>query len=531
MFWITTLFAVTNVMAEEVRVEAGESIQDALNEAAPGDIIIIAAGTYEEDLSTETHGTAEAPITVTADEDAEVVITASGEVLQIDHEYWIFDRITFDGKYGNADTIDINDGAHHARLQSIEVRRSARDCIDMGAPEGVHISKSLIHHCLYFDPDDEMRLDAHGITGGAVQDLTIENTDIHTFSGDAIQFDPGRASPGWNNIHIEGCRFWLEPLIEHTAGFLPGQIPGENAVETKTWNDGDTANLTIVDTEVWGFVQPPPPLDGEPDLRFEISNQAAFLFKENVNVSLQRVKVSDSKIAFRLRGPTSARPNGVTVHMENILVHDVDVGIRYEDELASLIMWHATFGAGIETMFDEVDSESTIPDVHNSLFLLDSLPSEVNPDQHNLIATMDDFVDASSGNHHLLETSSAIDAGAAISGVSTDIDGRDRIVGPSPDVGAYEYGGIIVPDTGGPSDTGGADDGATEPPGSIEDSGVTIDDEDRVGGVGAAEQVGEKGGCGCGVTPSKGNMNFWVLLGFVFWYRRRSKMQDEQFVT
>jgi hypothetical protein len=523
MFWIIVLLSTTSAMAAEIHIAAGESIQNALNEARPGDSIILAAGTYEEDLSTETDGTADAPITVTADEDAEVIVTASGEVLQIDHEYWIFDDIIFDGKYGNADTIEINDGAHHTRLENVEVRRSARNCIEMGTPEGVHISNSLIHHCLYFDPDEEVRLDAHGITGGAVQDLTIKNTDIHTFSGSAIQFDPGRAAPGWDNIHIEGCRFWLEPLDEHTAGFIPGQVPGKNAVDTKTWNDADTANLTIEDTEVWGFK------DG-----LDISNQSAFLFKENVTVTLRRVKVHDSEIAFRLRGPSSARPTGATVHMENILIHDVNVGIRYEDELANLIMWHVTFGAGIGTILDEVDSESTNPDILNSLFLAESLPEEVTADDHNLVATMDDFVDADSGNHHLMETSNAIDAASVISGVGQDIDGLDRIVGPAPDVGAHEYSSVITPDTGGPLDTGESaddedDDGGA--PTETEDSGVGLEvlDDDDEDDISVAELAGEKGGCGCHATPVDRHAPYWLLFSIVLLRRRWTKEESGQF--
>jgi len=517
MMW--TLALLSTATAADVTLEPGSSIQDAINDAAAGDTITLSAGTYEEDLSTETHGTAEAPITLTAAEDADVIITASGEVLQVDHAYWIIEGITFDGQYGNADTLDIGDAANHTRLENIEVRNSARDCIDMGAPQGIQISNSSIHHCLYFDTDDGERLDAHGITGGAVRDLRIENTDIHTFSGDAIQFDAGRAAPGWNDIHIEGCRFWLEPLDEDTAGFLVGQVTGENAVDTKTWNEADEANLTIVDTEAWGFKN-----------GLDISNQAAFLFKENVKVTLKRVRVHDSEIAFRLRGPTSARPKGATVHMENILVYGVDVGIRYEDELNSLTIWHATFGSGIGTLFQEADSESTDPNIQNSLFLIDVLPEEVDTDQANLLASNEDFVDADEGDHRLVETSNAIDAGTTISGISTDIDGLDRVVGPAPDVGAHEYGVVVVPDTG-DADTGesGEEDGdGGGGPDEPDDTAAPTDDREDVGGIGAAEQVGEKGGCGCSTQPIKKSPFALVLLLALGIARRRKKNSTAQ---
>src|SRR5436190_24331898 len=79
-------------------------------------------------------------------------------------------------------------------LRNSEVRRSGRDAVDMGAVDDVLIEGSLIHHALNSTGG---RSDAHGIVAGAVHRLTIRNTEIHTFSGDGIQVDPGRAAPGW----------------------------------------------------------------------------------------------------------------------------------------------------------------------------------------------------------------------------------------------------------------------------------------------------------------------------------------------
>ena len=519
MIW--TIALLTVAAAEEINLEPGAetSIQAAINDAGPGDIITLAGGTYEEDLSTESAGTEEAPITLRAAEDEEVIITSVGEVFQIDHAHWVIEGITFDGQYGNDDTIEIRTDASHTHLNNVEVKNSGRDCIDMDSPTGVRISNSTIHHCLYFDEDNDERADAHGITGGAVQDLRIENTDIHTFSGDGIQFDPGRAAPGWNNIHIEGCRFWLEALTDDTAGFSAGDIPGENAIDTKTWNDAPEATLTIIDTEAWGFK------DG-----LDISNQAAFLFKEHVKVSLHRVHVHHSEIAFRVRGPTSARPKGATVHIENTLIHDVETGIRYEDELVNLSMAHMTFGFGIESMFDEADSEDTNIDIQNSLFLIDELPEQVDGSEYNQVATDGDFIDASAGDHHLVETSNAIDAGTVISGISTDLDGNDRLVGLAPDIGAYEYGEFVTQDTG-QMDTGSDDDSPGEEGEEREESEDTAEtdaEEDAIGGIGAAEQVGEKGGCGCHTSKNQSPFAFCVLLAAITTLRRRRKFLTTQ---
>ena len=72
------LSLVLSAHSAELHVEAGESIQAVLNEAEPGDRIVIAAGTYDEDLSTESSGEEDAPITVAAAEPGAVIITHSG---------------------------------------------------------------------------------------------------------------------------------------------------------------------------------------------------------------------------------------------------------------------------------------------------------------------------------------------------------------------------------------------------------------------------------------------------------------------
>ena len=129
MIGILLHYAMASATAATIYVEVGESVQTAMNEASPGDTIVLAEGTYEEALSTEVDGSEGSPITVTAEADAKATITARGEVLQIDHAHWVFENINFDGQFGESDTIDIKDGAHHTELRNVTVSRSGRDCI------------------------------------------------------------------------------------------------------------------------------------------------------------------------------------------------------------------------------------------------------------------------------------------------------------------------------------------------------------------------------------------------------------------
>ncbi len=66
-------------------------------------------------------------------------------------------------------------------------------------------------------------------------------------------------------------------------------------------------------------------------------------------------------------------------------------------------------------------------------------------DDHNLIGTDPLFVDAGGDDFHLQAGSPAIDAGATIAGVTTDIAGVPRPNGAAYDIGAYEYHVIVVP--------------------------------------------------------------------------------------
>ena len=159
-------------------------VQHGLNAARPGDTVTVLPGTYVEVVQTVRDGSSGLPIRVVAQgARGSVIMTAPGRVLRVDHAYITIEGLVLDGQYGAADTVDVNAGAHFLTLRNVEVRRSGRDLIDMASPHGVLIENCLVHHALNAANG---RTDAHGIAAGAVQDLTIRDTEIHTFSGDGI---------------------------------------------------------------------------------------------------------------------------------------------------------------------------------------------------------------------------------------------------------------------------------------------------------------------------------------------------------
>lgn len=393
-------------------------VQDALNVAQPGDIITVAPGTYPEGITTVRGGTAQAPIVVRArDGRGSAILTSRGRVFTVGHPYITVDGLVLDGQFGADDVVRVAGAATRFTLRNSEVRSTSHDAVDMGAPTDVLIEGSLIHHALNAAGG---RTDAHGIVAGAARRLTIRNTEVHTFSGDAFQIDPGRAAPGWGEVLIEDCRFWLRPLPEPVNGFAAGTVPGENGIDTKVGATLPRPSLTIRNSEFYGF------------RGGLITNMAALNIKENVDAVIDRVTIHSSEIAFRLRAPANVR-------VQNAVVHSVSVAVRYEDGIQGLRVWNSTFGADVVRAFQSASSGNSVLDVRNLALLGTALPAEA-AGSSNLALPASAFGNAASHDYRLAAGASAIDNGVAIPEVSTDRNGTPRPQGAGYDVGAYERG-------------------------------------------------------------------------------------------
>ncbi len=401
------------------------TVQEAVLAAQPGDTVLIGSGTYPESIRTIRNGSASAPI-VLRGEDARrpAIITTPGRVLQIDHSFIVVENIVADAAYARRTAVSVNDRVASVALRRVEVRRSSRDCVDIGAAVNVLIEDSLIHHCLNAAGG---RTDAHGIVAGAVRGLTLRNTEIHTFSGDAIQLNrTGTAiAAGWDDVLIERCRFWLAPLAQAENGFPAGAVTGENALDTKVASSSPRARITIRDTEARGF--------GGGLIRV----QAAFNLKENIDALVDRVTVWDSEIAFRVRG-SSPDQEGAWVRIQNTVVRDVAVGIRYEDDLKRLRVWNTTFGRNIARPFVDATSVQNALDVRNVALLGRVLPREA-AGPSNLAVDPAAFVDAAAGDYRPAPRSPLLDSGTTIAEVATDRAGVSRPEGKAFDVGAFEF--------------------------------------------------------------------------------------------
>jgi hypothetical protein len=141
----------------------------------------------------------------------------------------------------------------------------------------------------------------------------------------------------------------------------------------------------------------------------------------------------------------SRSPFGFADHLDlegagansNVVLHDVAVGIRYEDDLKQFRVWNTTFGSGVARAFVDATSTRVTLDVRNVAFLGSHVPSEA-AGASNLAVGANAFTNAAGHDYRPTATSLMVDAGVPIGEVGTDREGISRPQGRAYDVGAYE---------------------------------------------------------------------------------------------
>lgn len=449
VLWFT-LCVQLPVTAAEYYVAAGSSngegsflspfnnFQSAIEKALPGDVIYIMPGVYQESLRITRGGTAGNRLLITAfAADQRPIISALETELIIDDSFVTVEGLILDGDFDASDVVKIEPGGDNAIIRNCEIRNGTRDGIDLDEADDVLIENCEIHHMLAGTFSNQQ--DAHGIVATRQKNLTIRSCEIYYVTGDCFQTDPSRDTPLWDNVLIENCTLWTGPLPADAADWNAGEVPGENAIDTKINEDAVSssyrAKITLKNIVAYGFVPG------------YINNRAAFNIKEKVDCQMTNVRVYNNEIAFRLRGPTSR--GGAHLTLINVIAYDNEKTFRTEDELEVLKIYNGTFDKDSGDEYFENTGGGYDPDgfdLRNCLFT-GSMPDEGAHDS-NMLANSSFFLDLAGNDYHLAENSPAIDSGEDIAGVSEGYDGNPRSSG-SFDVGAYEYAsplpsGIVV---------------------------------------------------------------------------------------
>ena len=87
-------------------------IQDAINAAQPGDVVVVAPGLYSEALSSVRAGTSESRIAIRArDARGSTIVTVAGRVLTVAHAFITVQGLVLDGQFGADDLVRVGSAA------------------------------------------------------------------------------------------------------------------------------------------------------------------------------------------------------------------------------------------------------------------------------------------------------------------------------------------------------------------------------------------------------------------------------------
>ncbi|TXC77834.1 DUF1565 domain-containing protein [Bradymonadales bacterium TMQ1] len=461
------------------------TIQEALNLAMPGDTVWVMPGEY--DVTTRTHtardGTADERICLRAfDPDDRPVLTRAGEYggefFLIKHQYFVLDGFVLDGNYAsddfaaryeNSDTpggprerafrsmiavthwgtcngspespssseVYYDYNGDHAIIRNVSMGHNQVDCLHIAADD-VLVENSEIHHCLRGTFDTQV--DSHCVAVTHARDVRLNHVDIHHCSGDSLQVDADIynkcGTQQWDNLRIENTRLWTSALQGQHAGWNDGENPGENGIDTKTFETPEhrvlRPRVSLVNVEAFGW-----------DNSGYISTRAVFNVKYRVDWTMDGINIHGNQYAFRIRGGYNNEPQGsATLQMANVLAYDNDNVARIERYVEDLHIYNSTF-ANNTNLFQHADCpddlcyEADTYEMFNSLFLGD-LAVEGEGSTSNAGVTADCFVDAANHDYQLAAGCSAINAGIDVAEVVEDIAGNPRPAGAY-DIGAYEH--------------------------------------------------------------------------------------------
>lgn len=258
------------------------------------------------------------------------------QTLRIDQP-GIYENILVDGEWIAQDLVRIT--ADNVVLRNCTIRNGRRDALEIYG-RNVRVENCHIHHVIAGTYRAEHNDDAHGITGRPLN-LTVRNTEISHVSGDALQFDPGRASQPypWDNVLVEHCFLWTGPLDQDYAGYKRGERPGENAFDSKTAPGAPRARITLRNCLLKGWG------DGA------IGNGAALNLKENVEALVERCVFVENDIAFRCRGASATRATA-WVTARDCTVYQTARVLRLEQRVENVQIFGLASGDGVAREFD-----------------------------------------------------------------------------------------------------------------------------------------------------------------------------------
>lgn len=226
-FLMTLVTPAAPVYAQRT-IKVTGSLQEAINAALPGDVLLLAAKTYNEDILIRRAGKATAPITLRGAGPGRSIILGT---IRVEASFWQLQDFEVNANGSDRDAIKISLSAHDIKIRRVHLHNGR----GYGVRVGNDVARVLIDSCRInnFDAGEK---DAHGVGIMTASDVTIRRCNISHTSGDAIQVNTPDY-PGYN-------RFASTILIEQNQL----HETRENALDIKS-----THGLIARNNMIWGF--------------------------------------------------------------------------------------------------------------------------------------------------------------------------------------------------------------------------------------------------------------------------------------
>ena len=387
------------------------TIQEAVDNADPGDVIEIEAGTYVG-ARIERSGTADDWITLTAAPGAAVLINAPGPNNAHDSNLEI-------------ETWEGNGIVAYWIIEGLEVANAPNWGIDMRGNSDDHshhfiIRNNTVHH-------NGIGSVKTGIFTGFVDDIVVEGNESYangehgiylSNSGDRFTVRGNRLYDNMNcGLHMNGDASQggdgviSDGVVEANTIYNNG-LGGCAGINMDGVTDSIVRNNLLYDNHATGIAI--------------FQQDGGVCSRDNRVLNNTVLNESDGRWAITL-SHTSCVNNKL---FNNILytAHSFRGSIELPDDTI----------AGFESDYNIVMNRFSVDD-GNSVITLNAWQA-LGYDTHSLIINFSQlFVNMGADDYHLVEGSQAIDKGVTLPDVPTDLDGRPRPAGSAFDIGAYEY--------------------------------------------------------------------------------------------
>ena len=220
-----------------------KTIARAAELAEPGDVVLIRAGTYREQIKLTRSGTSSAPITFAAESLGSVTLDGNGRdyIIRGEADYIRLTNLKFDNADNDMDSAALQVIGRHWRLTDLIVEDSQGQGVVIHG-DGARLLRVTAR-----------RNGQEGIAGADVQDVIVKDSVLHD-NNVGIE-DPDWAGRQWTE-RVDG-KWYVQAHYQAGGGKWVRSnnitIDGVHSYEnhgTGVWFDGDNTNITIKNSHI-----------------------------------------------------------------------------------------------------------------------------------------------------------------------------------------------------------------------------------------------------------------------------------------